>query len=83
MLHSDRHCQSASVRPSSPDHALLSRPGVAGEPWYPYALSHAGAIVISDRGIHASKRAALERAVVKVLDPPSDVGSALRTVEST
>ena len=57
---------------------LSSRPGVAGEPWYLCALSHAGAIVMGDRGTHALKRAALERAGVKVLDTPSDIGSALR-----
>ena len=41
-------------------------------------MGHAGAIVMGDRGTHASKRAALERAGVDVLDTPSDVGAALR-----
>ena len=41
-------------------------------------MGHAGAIVMGDRGTHASKRAALERAGVEVLDTPSDVGPALR-----
>ena len=41
-------------------------------------MGHAGAIVMGDRGTHASKRAALERAGVEVLDTPSDVGAALR-----
>ena len=41
-------------------------------------MGHAGAIVMGDRGTHASKRNALERAGVKVLDTPSDIGSALR-----
>ena len=41
-------------------------------------MGHAGAIVMGDRGTHASKRAALERAGVEVLDTPSDIGSALR-----
>lgn len=41
-------------------------------------MGHAGAIVMGDRGIHASKRNALERAGVEVLDTPSDIGAALR-----
>ena len=41
-------------------------------------MGHAGAIVMGDRGTHASKRAALERAGVAVLDTPSEIGSALR-----
>ena len=41
-------------------------------------MGHAGAIVMGDRGTHASKRAALEGAGVEVLDTPSDIGSALR-----
>ena len=41
-------------------------------------MGHAGAIVMGDRGIHASKPAALERTGVEVLNTPSRVGSALR-----
>ena len=41
-------------------------------------MGHAGAIVMGARGTHASKRAALERAGVEVLDTPSDIGAALR-----
>ena len=41
-------------------------------------MGHAGAIVMGDRGTHASKRVALEGAGVEVLDTPSDIGSALR-----
>jgi succinyl-CoA synthetase alpha subunit len=41
-------------------------------------MGHAGAIVIGDRGSYASKRAALEKAGVTVLDTPSGVGAALR-----
>ena len=41
-------------------------------------MGHAGAIVMGDHGTYASKRAALERTGVKVLDTPSRVGSALR-----
>ena len=41
-------------------------------------MGHAGAIVMGDRGTHASKRAALERAGVQVLDTPSDIGAGLR-----
>jgi succinyl-CoA synthetase alpha subunit len=40
-------------------------------------MGHAGAIVMGDRGTYASKRVALERAGVRVLDTPSDVGSAI------
>lgn len=40
-------------------------------------MGHAGAIVMGDRGTYASKRQALEAAAVRVLDTPSDVGSAL------
>jgi succinyl-CoA synthetase alpha subunit len=40
-------------------------------------MGHAGAIVMGDRGTHASKRQALERAGVAVLDMPSQVGEAL------
>jgi succinyl-CoA synthetase alpha subunit len=40
-------------------------------------MGHAGAIVMGDQGTYASKRDALERAGVTVLDTPSDVGSAI------
>jgi succinyl-CoA synthetase alpha subunit len=40
-------------------------------------MGHAGAIVMGDRGTHASKRQALEGAGVAVLDLPSQVGEAL------
>jgi succinyl-CoA synthetase alpha subunit len=42
-------------------------------------MGHAGAIVIGDRGSYASKRKALEKAGVTVLDTPSGVGEALKT----
>jgi len=41
-------------------------------------MGHAGAIVMGDRGSHASKRRALEAAGVEVLDTPSGVGPAIR-----
>ena len=41
-------------------------------------MGHAGAIVMGDRGSHASKRRALEAAGVHVLDTPSGVGPAVR-----
>lgn len=41
-------------------------------------MGHAGAIVIGDRGTHASKKTALEKAGGNVLDTPSHVGDALR-----
>ncbi len=40
-------------------------------------MGHAGAIVMGDQGTYASKRTALERAGVAVLDTPSDVGGAI------
>lgn len=40
-------------------------------------MGHAGAIVEGDRGSYASKRRALEKAGVRVLETPSDVGPAL------
>jgi succinyl-CoA synthetase alpha subunit len=40
-------------------------------------MGHAGAIVTGDKGTYASKRAALERAGVRVLDLPSEIGPAL------
>lgn len=43
-------------------------------------MGHAGAIVMGDRGTYASKRTALERAGVNVLDTPSGVGAALSAV---
>lgn len=41
-------------------------------------MGHAGAIVIGNRGSYASKRKALEKAGVTVLDTPSGVGEALK-----
>lgn len=41
-------------------------------------MGHAGAIVLGDRGTYVSKRAALERAGVRVLDTPSEVGPVMR-----
>jgi succinyl-CoA synthetase alpha subunit len=40
-------------------------------------MGHAGAIVMGNQGTYASKRTALERAGVTVLDTPSDVGKAI------
>jgi succinyl-CoA synthetase alpha subunit len=40
-------------------------------------MGHAGAIVMGTSGSYASKRTALERAGVNVLDTPSDVGTAM------
>ncbi|MBI4454963.1 MAG: succinate--CoA ligase subunit alpha [Acidobacteria bacterium] len=40
-------------------------------------MGHAGAIVIGNRGTYRSKRAALERAGVHVVDVPSQIGEAL------
>lgn len=40
-------------------------------------MGHAGAIVMGERGTYSSKRSALERAGVRVLDTPSDVGTAI------
>jgi succinyl-CoA synthetase alpha subunit len=41
-------------------------------------MGHAGAIVMGDKGTYASKRGALEKAGVTVLDTPSVVGEALK-----
>ena len=41
-------------------------------------MGHAGAIVMGERGTHASKCAALKAAGVTVLDLPSQIGAALR-----
>jgi len=43
-------------------------------------MGHAGAIVMGDRGTHASKRKALEAAGVTVLDTPSDVGGVMKSM---
>lgn len=40
-------------------------------------MGHAGAIVMGNRGTYASKRGALERAGVQVIDTPSAVGGAV------
>jgi succinyl-CoA synthetase alpha subunit len=40
-------------------------------------MGHAGAIVTGDKGSYAGKRAALEKAGVRVIDTPSDAGSAM------
>ena len=39
-------------------------------------MGHAGAIVMGDKGTYRSKRAALERAGVRVLDSPTEAGAA-------
>ena len=41
-------------------------------------MGHAGAIVMGEKGTYRSKRDALERAGVWVIDTPSDVGEAVR-----
>jgi len=41
-------------------------------------MGHAGAIVLGNKGTYRSKREALERAGVRVLDTPSDVGKAVK-----
>lgn len=43
-------------------------------------MGHAGAIVVGDKGSYKSKRQALERARVRVLDTPTEVGAALKDV---
>jgi len=40
-------------------------------------MGHAGAIVTGDKGTYKSKRTALEKAGVRVIDTPSDAGSAM------
>ncbi|MFQ5938279.1 MAG: succinyl-CoA synthetase subunit alpha, partial [Acidiferrobacterales bacterium] len=40
-------------------------------------MGHAGAIVMGGRGSYASKRMALEKAGVHVLDTPTEVGPAV------
>lgn len=40
-------------------------------------MGHAGAIVTGDKGTYASKRAALEKAGVRMIDTPSDAGAAM------
>ena len=52
---------------------------IAGESAPPgKKMGHAGAIVLGDRGTHASKVSALKDAGVMILDLPSQVGEALR-----
>lgn len=46
-------------------------------------MGHAGAIVTGDRGSHASKRGALERAGATVVDVPGDIGAALAEAMGT
>ena len=41
-------------------------------------MGHAGAIVMGNKGTYQSKRKALERAGVRVLDTPSDVGKVVK-----
>jgi succinyl-CoA synthetase alpha subunit len=41
-------------------------------------MGHAGAIVMGDKGTYKSKRKALEKAGVRVVDTPSDVGTAIK-----
>jgi len=43
-------------------------------------MGHAGAIVMGNRGTYASKRSALERAGVQVIETPSAVGEAVRVL---
>ena len=42
-------------------------------------MGHAGAIVMGNKGSYVSKRMALERAGVHVVDTPSDVGQTIVT----
>ncbi|MDH3414138.1 MAG: hypothetical protein OEM98_16855 [Gammaproteobacteria bacterium] len=45
---------------------------------YSKKMGHAGAIVMGNKGTYQSKRKALERAGVRVLDTPSDVGKVVK-----
>jgi succinyl-CoA synthetase alpha subunit len=43
-------------------------------------MGHAGAIVMGDRGTYQSKKKALERAGVRVVDTPSAIGAAIKAM---
>lgn len=43
-------------------------------------MGHAGAIVLGAKGSYASKRSALEKAGVRVVDTPSDCGTAMKAL---
>ena len=45
-------------------------------------MGHAGAIVMGNKGTYRSKRAALERAGVRVIETPSAVGEAVSSALS-